>query len=371
MNAPVVYIITKLELGGAQKVCLSLFNQLGQQRTTYLISGTQGVLVDQVKDNAQALLLPSFTREVGLLSLLAEVRNFFILTKTLRSLKKKHPDLMVHTHSTKAGIIGRWAALFAGVKQRIHTIHGFAFHAHQSRIKTAILYLAELATSGITTHFVCVSTKDALVGKKYFPRFHKKHSLIRASVDRLPFITEQKNTTDGLHIFGTIACFKPQKNLTDLIHAFAKVHAQQPNTRLEIIGDGILRPQLTALITTYQLNDVVTLHGWQHHVAPFMARWHAFVLSSLWEGLPCAIIEARLMKLPVISYDTGGVSEVIQSGKNGFICAQKQWQKLADAMIALSAEPETYHRLQNYADDLVPFYQETMVQQHADLYNKL
>ena len=89
-------------------------------------------------------------------------------------------------------------------------------------------------------------------------------------------------------IFGTVACFKRQKNIIDLFKAFRLVRQKKPNAVLEVIGDGVLRPELEAWITQNALNDAIILHGWQNNVANHMIRWHAFVLSSLWEGLPCA-----------------------------------------------------------------------------------
>src|SRR5579872_5259680 len=102
----VVYIITKLELGGAQKVCLSLFEGLQKSGfNAHLISGKKGLLTHQVQDNSHVILLDSMKREMRLSTLWHELKNFFNLIKILKSLKKKNPTIIVHTHSTKAGLI--------------------------------------------------------------------------------------------------------------------------------------------------------------------------------------------------------------------------------------------------------------------------
>ena len=239
----VVYIVTKLELGGAQKVCLSLFKGLQKKgETAILISGTEGALVDHIKNTPNIILLKNLKREVSLLNLISlEINNFIELTKELIKLKKKHANLIVHTHSTKAGLIGRWAAFFAGIKIKIHTIHGYAFHNHQHKIIWLLIYLTELITSFITTHFVCVSSQDVKTGKKLFPGFTKKHSIIRAAVDWKQFYKAARITDfpeNKIFIFGTVACFKKQKNLLDLFKAFKIVNQQKPNCILEVIGDG-------------------------------------------------------------------------------------------------------------------------------------
>ena len=372
----VLYIITKLELGGAQKVCISLFKDLKERDArTFLISGIEGELVCEVFTQQGVSLFPSFTREISFSSALQEIRNFFTLVKAIRKIKKEHPKLIVHTHSTKAGIVGRWAAFFAGAKTRIHTVHGFAFHNNQPFWIWTPIYLAELITSFITTHFVCVSTADIRTGTRLFPRFAKKHSLIRAAVAweqfHIPAHQAISFPQSGPFIFGTIACFKPQKNLFDLLEAFAEVYKKNRHTRLEIIGDGALREKIEWWIKQHELTEVITLHGWQHNVVPIMHNWHAFVLSSLWEGLPCAVVEARLLHLPVVCYRAGGIDDVINNGRNGFLVDQGKVYQLAQRMYEISREHWLYNNLQNFPDELKDFQTESMVDQHKRLYEHL
>ncbi len=336
----VVYIITKLELGGAQKVCLALFNQVNENITTYLISGTEGPLVSTVHDNSRAFLLPELTREVHFSprALMQEIRAFFAIVKVLKTLKKMHATVQVHTHSTKAGYMGRWAAFFAGIQTRIHTVHGFGFNDYQPTLIHSIAYVLEYCTALITSSYICVSTHDLALGKKKLPGFKQKAHLIRAAVDDQKFIAAQrfKEPQKDCITFGTIACFKPQKNLIDLLKAFHQIHQQNPLTRLEIIGDGIQRPVLERFIKENNLGQAVSLHGWQHDVAPFMARWNCFVLSSLWEGLPCSIVEALFMEIPVIAYNVGGISDVLPESQ---LVEPGNWQMLAHKMQQFLNQP--------------------------------
>jgi glycosyltransferase involved in cell wall biosynthesis len=371
----VLYIITKLELGGAQKVCLSLIDGLNKSNNNaILISGKEGKLIDKIQGLSNVILLDSFKREISLKYIFLEIYNFVNLIKKIKVLKKEFPDLIVHTHSTKAGLIGRWAAFFAGIQKRIHTVHGFAFHNHQNKFIWLLIYIPELITSVITTHFVCVSTADIKTGIKLFPGFNKKHSLIRASVDKnkfIPTVKINKLIKDSIFVFGSVACFKKQKNLIDLFKAFETVYNQNNNCRLEVIGDGQLRNELENWILKHNLVNKIILHGWQENVAEFMTNWNAFVLSSLWEGLPCAIIEARLIKLPVITYNTGGISDVIINGKNGFICRQKDYIDLASKMLSLMTNKNLYMRLKNYNEDLNDFDTNYMIKKHINLYKHL
>jgi glycosyltransferase involved in cell wall biosynthesis len=369
----VVYIITKLELGGAQKVCLHLFRGLQERGyASFLVSGAQGVLAEQVKDDKAVFLLDTFTREIGIFTFLRELQNFLNLLVVLYRLKKKDKNLVVHTHSTKAGFIGRWAAFFAGIKTRIHTIHGFGFHPHQPRVIQWIHQTLEFFTSLITTHYVCVSSADVALASSFIPHFAKKYSLIRAAVEndrflpavrlKVPFEEQKK------FIIGTISCFKPQKNLFDLLKAFSLAREQRNDLYLEIIGDGILRGALSDWIARNNMEAYVTLHGWQHDVVPIMRHWHIFALSSLWEGLPCALIEARLLRLPVLSYNTGGIKEVLIHNGNGFLYNQRDWRGLAEGMVTLAHDEELYDRFSNYPDNLSLFSKEEMINRHISMY---
>lgn len=371
----VVYIITKLELGGAQKVCLSLFEQFEKNsQNSFLITGSEGKLINKVKNKNNVFLLDSFKREVSFLAFVKEVVSFFKLIKTLKKIKKENPNLIVHTHSTKAGLMGRWAALFAGINKRVHTIHGFAFHEHQNLIKWWLIFLPEFITSFITTHFICVSSEDVKTGLRYFYNFDKKHSIIRAAVDWNQFFIpgyKAKEFKEDKFTFGTVACFKKQKNLFDLLKAFREVNNKNPNTFLEIVGDGILRPKIERWIKQNNLENKIKLLGWQDQVAIPMLSWNAFVLSSLWEGLPCAVVEARLLKLPVLSYNTGGIKDIIISNKNGFLYKQKDWQALAQGMLKLTKNKQLYSELQSYQDNLDDFNEVKMFENHQKMYSEL
>ncbi len=420
----IVYILTKLELGGAQKVCLSLLEGVGTHSfSSSLITGTDGPLVSRAQKHRSVFFLASMKREVGLKNVFSEIKAFFSIIRILRKLKKKHKHIIVHTHSTKAGILGRWAAFFAGIKKRVHTVHGFGFHEHQSKFSWLTHFFLEWCMSFITTQYVCVSQTDIETGKRLLPRFEKKHILIRAAVDwdeffvpvkkagwprsfdtipaeslrmsgqredecsfKSPIILSVRHSRKAtanvskeigsIFTFGTVSCFKPQKNLQDLCKAFKIMHNTLPDTlknhvMLEVIGDGVLRPQLESWIEENNMQRNIHLLGWQKNVAPFMHRWDAFVMSSLWEGLPCAIIEARLSKLPVLAYNVGGISEVIHHAKNGFLVNPGEYEKLAEHMGMVVQSENLYKNIANFPDQLNLFHIKSMVKEHAGLYQVL
>jgi glycosyltransferase involved in cell wall biosynthesis len=258
----------------------------------------------------------------------------------------------------------------------VHTIHGYAFHDYQTVITWWLIYCLELFASFCTTHYICVSRADAKTGLRLFPGFKDRHTIIRAAVEHEKFRRPLAQATlfaraPHSFIFGTISCFKPQKNLTHLIRAFFYVHSIMPHARLEIIGDGQMRHELEQLITSLGLASCVKLYGWQRDVVDIMKNWHTFVLSSLWEGLPCVIVEARLLHIPVVCYDTGGINEIIIHEANGLLAPRNNWHLLAEYMLALVSSQELYVKFQCYQDNLVDFYYATMLEEHDRLYAML
>jgi len=372
----VLYILTKLELGGAQKVCLTLLDGLAKNGwQSSLISGNQGVLLDTAKQHSSAYFIDSFKREVSLRGIWHEFKTLIEMTRLIKKIKKTTPSIIVHTHSTKAGVLGRWAAFFSGVKIRVHTVHGFGFNEHQRIHMWLFAYLMEFITSLVTTHYICVTDKDIEIGNKKIFNFKNKSSIIRAAVESEKFVfspalKDYKNTEI---IIGTVSCFKPQKNLFDLFKAF-KITTEnciQKNIRLQIIGDGIMRPQIEEWILSNNLQNQIELLGWQNNVYEWMKNWDIFAMSSLWEGLPMAVVEARLSKLPVIAYNVGGIYEIIKNNKNGFIVEPGNWQELAKKLTAVTENNLLRKKLSSFNDRLYDFDNKAMIEQHIMLYSKL
>lgn len=373
----IVYIITKPELGEAQKICLSLLKRLTEHHLhTMLISSIDDVRADTPVEKNNIFLLKSSPQNSRLNSCIENICFFFALYKKLRELKKQYPYLTVHTHSIKAGIMGRWAAWLAGIRTRVHTIHGFAFHPHQTMLTRFLFKGVELLTSLITTHFICISSEDVKIGLSHFPHFKKKHSIIRAAIDKQQFRMSSRfhidfpNDTQPF-IFGSIVPFKKQKSICDLLKAFALVHKHNPLTRLELIADGAFCIYLKKQILELHLEQVITLKSAKNEISLLMKHWHALVVTANQERLPCAVIEARMLKLPVISYRTGCIHDIICHEQNGLLFEQKKWQQLAQGMLAISQKKELYSSLSRYKDDLQDFDTDQMISQHVDLYRSL
>jgi glycosyltransferase involved in cell wall biosynthesis len=374
----VVYILTQLELGGAQKVCLELFNHFAPN--SYLISSQTGILLEQVKNDPHFFGLAALQREVSLKTAWKELIAFLNIYLHLIRLKQKHAFIIVHTHSSKAGILGRLAAYLAGIKNVVHTVHGFGITTAQAKTTFFLFALLEQLATFLTNVIICVSKCDQEAGSRLFYGFAKKAIIIRAAVNEGPFLimkkqatcAKKRNASENKIILGSISCFKPQKNLLDLIKAFYLTEKLCPvKTKvlmLEIIGDGAMRSEIEERITRYGLGDKIKLLGWQEDVLPKMLNWDCFVLTSLWEGLPCSLIQALLLDQAAICYDTGGISEVIKDGENGFLVKQRDLFTFAEKLTFLKNIPKSEFTKKTMPEKTANFFIATMLSRHRDVY---
>jgi len=175
----IAHIITKLELGGAQKVVIYTASHLDKNRySSILISGTRGMLDKDVTNNPdiKSYFIPELVREIN------PFKDIVALFK-IRSLLRKEKIIMVHTHSSKAGIVGRWAARLAGIKKIIHTYHGFGFNDFQNPVVRSLFTGIERITARITKKLIFVSKANVEKASRNNIGRKEKYVIVRAGVD--------------------------------------------------------------------------------------------------------------------------------------------------------------------------------------------
>ena len=228
---PVVHIITKLELGGAQQNTLFTIAHLNRERfQPYLITNNEGILVSEAMalKGVTTFLLTELIREINPLM---DIRALFKIRDILRSLKKSDSAVIVHTHSSKAGILGRWAARFAGADVILHTFHGFGFHDFQTSPVRHFLIFLEKLTALITDKLITVSKANIHKGVKagIFPR--KKTVLIRSGIEMEEFTgikvkkaqkKKELGVARNLPLATMIGCLKPQKAPLDYVEVIGR-----------------------------------------------------------------------------------------------------------------------------------------------------
>lgn len=376
----VVHIITKLELGGAQENTLFTVMHLRRDRyTPVLISGSEGILVEEAQQlrEGELHLVPELAREIRPLK---DIITLFKLTKILTQLQRT-AAIIVHTHSSKAGILGRWAACLAGSKVIIHSVHGFSFNDFQPQLVRAFYIFLERITSRITTRFIAVS--QANIEKGIEERIFKRDQvvLIRSGIEIEKYYQvkpERAEKRKELGIDATIplvamiACFKPQKSPLDFVKVAKRVSDEVDQVKFLLVGDGILRPKIEALIKKYQIEDKVMLLGWRRDIPEIMGCIDIVVLTSRWEGLPRVFPQAMASGVPVVATGVDGAPEAIHHGVNGFLVPPGDSEGMAEKVLFLIQHPESARAMGKEGRRLVKeFAIEKMMTQQEELYEML
>lgn len=333
----ILFVITKLELGGAQKQLLGLIRGLNQDKCNiFLFTASSGLLIA----DARAIKGLKFKESSFLERSINPFKDFIALIEIFLFIRKNKIDI-VHTHSSKAGILGRLAAKLAQVKTIIHTVHGWSFNDYQPRALRQIYINLERFCAKFTKKIIVVSNYDMEKGLANRIGVENKYVLIRYAIDKQEFILVDKNIRGelGLNadtlVVGMVACFKPQKAPLDFIKVASLVVKELPNVKFILVGDGILRPDIEKLIQKLNLKSKIILTGWRRDISRLLSLVDVFVLTSLWEGLPVTVLEAIASGKPPVVTDTGGVSEVVADGKTGFLVKPHQVNMLAKRVVTL------------------------------------
>ena len=376
----VCHVITKLELGGAQEVALYTVAHLDRTKfQPVLIAGPDGLLTDEATSvpGIEVVIIPSLGRRVHVF---ADLTALVALVKLFRRLR----PTIVHTHSSKAGILGRWAAWFARVPIILHTIHGYGVTPAQPSWVRRVFILLERMTGWVTTHWIAVAQADRKTGIQW-GLFDEHHvSVVRPGIDPRPFLSalqpvdrERLRAEFGASsddwLIGTVACLKPQKAPEDFVAVAKRVCEAMPHARFVLIGDGELRPTIEALVERCGLKDRMHLAGWRRDIATAMKTFDAFLLTSHWEGLPRVLLEARAAGIPVVATKVGGVEEVIVEGRHGWLCAVGDIPGLSERVSRTLRERREHSQGGGGLSEALPkeFHLEEMVKQYESLYDRL
>jgi glycosyltransferase involved in cell wall biosynthesis len=371
----VLHIITELALGGAQRSTLQLLARLDRRRFHPTLLSSDGLLADAARTIAdlEVILLPSLRRAI---------HPFFdavALGQLTAFIRRRRFDI-VHTHSSKAGILGRWAAHLARTPVIVHTIHGFGFHPFQPAPLRLSFQHLERATARITDALIAVSKHDYDLGLRLGIGRPSQYRLIRYGLEAAQVAPngDRSAVREALHlngapVVGTVACLKPQKAPLEFVRACARIRERIPQARFVLIGDGGLRQQVEQEAERLGLGDSLHLLGWRTDVPHLLQAMDVFVLTSRWEGLPIACLEAMAAGLPVVATCAGGLPELLASGEQGVLVPIGQPEQVADGVVALLQDPARRTRIGRCNQQRLTgqFTVEEMVTQTQQLYEEL
>lgn len=333
----VAYIITQLELGGAQKHLLSLLERLDSKRfhSILLTSAEPGPLTSYAKEllGDRLIEIDSLKREVNpMLDIKAGWEIFSVL--------QTHPVDLVHTHSSKAGILGRWGAHRAGIKNIVHTVHGFGFTPARPLWERRLYIGMERRAAAVTSRIVAVSNAAIEEGCRWNIGIRSQYEWIPCGIESKEFEMQELKIPSSNPLVTMIACFKPQKSPLDFVRAAAKVAPDFPQARFFMVGDGVLRSQIEKERERLNLREKLTLAGWRRDIPAILAASQVVVLTSRWEGLPLTLLEAMASRKPIVATAVGGTPEIVRDGENGFLSPAGDVEAIARSIRRLLENPD-------------------------------
>lgn len=286
---------------------------------------------------------------------------------------RTHKIRLVHAHLPWAGVVARIAGKITGVPV-IYTEHNKQERYH---IATRLL---NLATLNWLNALVAVSRDVEESIRKHKPKLKVPLRVILNGVNTTHFAPGYIDGTDvrarlgipsDAPVIGTIAVFRFQKRLDVWLSVAKSIIGQIPQARFIIVGDGPLKAQLHEKARSLELDGIVHFAGLQTEVRPFLASLDLYMMSSVFEGLPIALLEAMSSGCPVISTRAGGVGEVITDGSDGYLCPVDEPERLADLAIAVLNDSEKQMTLSAKArQTIIEFFSmEKMVTELEALYS--
>ena len=350
----VTHIITRLVLGGAQENTLSTLRGLRAKPDVEVelisgpTSGPEGSLENEAREifsdstKNDFVIIPELIRPVH------PLKDFIALRKLEKILCAQRPDI-VHTHSGKAGILGRLAAKRAGVPIIIHHIHGPSLGNFQGALANLVFTAAERYAARITDHFYCSATAKTKLNLSAGIGRPEMFTRIFSGFNLEPFLNATSDLTlrkslgldDNHFVIGKIGRIFRLKGHADLLRAFARIAPQISHARLLFVGDGNLRGEMEKLARDLGLADKVIFTGLvpPNEVARYVGIMDCLAHLSYREALSRALPQALAAGKPVVAYDFDGADEICLENQTGFIVRTGDTAAAAECLLQLANAP--------------------------------
>lgn len=339
----VLHIITRMIIGGAQENTMYSAEMLDHSLFQVEVicgpqTGSEGSLIEETQGRGvKLIILPELVREVHpLKDILALIKLYFII--------RQGNYHIVHTHSSKAGILGRLAAKMAGTPIILHTVHGWSFHNYMSDAKRKTYIFLERWTARFCQNLIVVTQADIEKGLKEKIGKPEQYRLIRSAIPIENFQPDpvgkiihrqELGIPVNVPVVGTISRLSPQKNPLEWVKIAGLIHQQIPDIHFILVGDGPLHQEVVELLQKEGLLQITTLTGLSRDVGKILNTMDVVLLTSLWEGLPRVIPEAMSVGIPIVAYAVDGIKEVIRDRFNGLLCEPHHLQQAANECIEL------------------------------------
>lgn len=360
MRKKILYVITKSTWGGAQQYVYDLATNLPKERFDVAVAaGNKGMLLDKLRAaDLPTIIIPSLQRNVGFSSEFAAFRQLLKLFQTER------PDI-IHLNSSKAAALGAAAAFvfkllnFFTFKPRvIFTVHGWGFNEDRPLIQRLAIFIASWLTCLFCDRVILINTADHRTARRFIPR--RKLAFISHGLAPISFLSHKearaglsqainRPIADDTILIGTIAELTRNKGLSYLISALSKFPHRTKNhyrgLASIVIGEGEERQDLQKYIDALSLCDAVHLPGFIPDAAQLLPAFDIFILPSIKEGLPYALMQAMAAGLPVIASRVGGIPDIVTEGVDGLLVPPKDPTALETNLLKLISSLELGQKL--------------------------
>lgn len=316
-------IIKSLGRGGAETLLSETYSFHDRTQFTfhyiYFLPWKNQLVGSIEKQGAKVCCLPA-TNNIQLLLKAGAVANYV----------KKNNIRLIHAHLPWAGVLARIVGKMTGVPV-IYTEHNKLERYH------FLTRWLNVATYPLLTCIVSVSYDVEKSIRQFSPKLRTTLQTILNGVNVEHFapnkslgvvVRRELNVAEGAIVFGTVAVFRTQKRLDIWIGIAAEIIKERPQVRFIIVGDGPMKDQLINRIRELNLSERIFLVGLKEEVRPYLAAMDVYMMSSVFEGLPVALLEAMSMGLPVASTNAGGIKEVVRDGIDGLLCDVQEPEKL-------------------------------------------
>jgi len=342
----IVRIITRLNIGGPVINAVLLSEGLSRYGfSSCLVAGNieQGegdMSYFACERGVKPIIIHELVRSIGLL------KDLKALWKIYRIIKREKPDI-VHTHTAKAGTLGRIASVLAGVPVRVHTFHGHVFDGYFNKVTAKIFIVIERFLARFTTKIIAVSNSVAeAVWKEYDIAPREKIEVIPLGFDLEKFLAADRykgvlkkelGLNSDILLAGIVGRLVPIKNHKLFLDAAKTLvtHNLSLTTKFVIVGNGELRGDLEEYANKLGIKKDVIFLGWRRDLETIYADLDIVCLTSFNEGTPVSLIEAMASSKPVIATDVGGVKDIVKDGVSGRLVCSGDVNNLGAAILEL------------------------------------
>jgi glycosyltransferase involved in cell wall biosynthesis len=341
-------VITRLIRGGADEN--TVFTVEGMDPDWYegsILAG-RGSEPEGFSPKIQActMLMPELVRDPH------PFHDLVALWKMVRLMKRGRYHI-VHTHTAKAGFLGRIAARIAGVPHVVHTLHGVTFHDHIHPIVRRIYVLLEKVAAPCCDVMISVGED---VKRKYLEESigrSEQYVTIPSGMDTAPFREAREHPETGRGplraefgfddedvVVGMVSRLEARKGYRFLFAAVQRLAPDFPHLRVLVVGEGEQREELELLARDLGIEARVRFAGFRSDVASAIAAFDVATLTSLWEGLPRVLVQYALLERPIVTFEVEGSREIVDDGRSGYVVPLRDVELLVDRLRRLVANAE-------------------------------